>query len=95
MRASARREAIFPTKRVLVYETEVEVDQMNDMWRVIGIIALGLVVLVIGVPLLLAAAGIVLGGIGMIIGLAVAVIKLAVVAAIGYLVLVAIRALMR
>ena len=68
---------------------------MNDMWRVIGIIALGLVVLVIDVPLLLAAAGIVLGGIGMIIGMAVAAIKLAVVVAIGYLVLGAIRALMR
>jgi hypothetical protein len=68
---------------------------MNDMWRVIGIIALGLVVLVIGVPLLFATVGIVGWGIGMIIGLAVGVIKLAVVVAVGYLVLVAIRALMR
>jgi hypothetical protein len=54
-----------------------------------------LVVLVIGVPLLLAAAGFVLSGIGAIIGLAIGVIKLAVVVAIGYLALVAIRALMR
>ncbi len=72
-----------------------EVDEMKDIWRVIGIIALGLVVLVIGVPLLLAATGIALGVLGMIIGLAVAAIKLAVVVAIGYLVLVAVRSLMR
>ncbi|MCA1574915.1 MAG: hypothetical protein LC770_10345 [Acidobacteria bacterium] len=56
---------------------------------------MGLFVLVVGVPLILTAAGITLGILGFLLGLAVALIKLAVVVAIGYLILVGIRALLR
>ncbi|HVF48533.1 MAG TPA: hypothetical protein VNA19_00520 [Pyrinomonadaceae bacterium] len=52
-------------------------------------------VVVVGIPLVLTAAGIVLSGVGAIIGIAVLLIKLAVVVAIGYLVLVGIRAVLR
>ena len=68
---------------------------VKDFWRVIGIILLGAFVLVVGIPLVLTAAGIVLSGIGLVIGIAVALIKLAVVVAVGYLVLVGLRALLR
>lgn len=68
---------------------------VKDMLRVIGIILLGLFVLVVGIPLVLTAAGFVVAGIGAIIGIAVLLIKLAVVAAVAYLVLVGIRALLR
>ena len=68
---------------------------VKDFWRVIGIILLGMFVLVVGIPLVLTAAGIVLSGIGLVIGIAVALIKLGVVVAVGYLILVGLRALLR
>lgn len=65
---------------------------MNDALRVIGIIVLGLFVLMVVLPLLLGTVGIVVISA---ISIAVMLIKLAVVVAIGYLILVGIRALMR
>lgn len=69
--------------------------EAKDVLRVVGVILLGLFVLVVGIPLVMAAAGITLGIIGFLFDLAVMVIKVAVVLAIGYLVLVGIRALLR
>ena len=66
--------------------------EAQDILRVLGIIVLGLFVLVVVVPLALKVVGITLG---ILVGLAVALIKLAVVLAIGYLILVGIRALLR
>ena len=68
---------------------------MNNMLRIVGILLLGMFVLVVGIPLVLAAAGVVLSGIGAVIGIAVMLIKLAVVVAVGYLILVGIRAVLR
>jgi hypothetical protein len=68
---------------------------MKDTMRIAGIVLLVLFALVVGVPLLLAAAGIALGVVGVVFGLAVLVIKLAVVVAVGYLILVGFRALLR
>ncbi|MFL6210483.1 MAG: hypothetical protein ACJ74W_16625 [Pyrinomonadaceae bacterium] len=65
---------------------------MKDIWKVIGIIALGLFVLVVVLPLAGMAVGLVLGTL---IGLAILAIKLAVVLAIGYLLLAGIRAVLR
>lgn len=67
----------------------------KDVLRVAGILLLGLFVLVVGIPLVLAAAGITLHIVGFVFALAVGLIKLAVVIAIGYLVLVGIRAVLR
>jgi hypothetical protein len=67
----------------------------NNTMRVVGIVLLGLFVLVIGVPLLLAAAGITLSILGFVTALAIGLIKVAVVLAIGYLVLVGIRTVLR
>ena len=64
----------------------------KDMFRIVGIILLGLFVLVVGVPLVLTAAGIV---VGTIITLAVLLIKVAVTLAVVYLVLVGVRALLK
>ena len=64
----------------------------KEMFRIVGIILLGLFVLVVGVPLVLGAAGIV---VGTIIGLAVLLIKVAVTLAIVYLVLAGVRALLK
>lgn len=69
--------------------------EAKDVLRVVGMVLLGLFVLVVGVPLVLAAAGVTLGIIGFLFHLAVMLIKLAVVIAIGYLILVGIRALLR
>lgn len=69
--------------------------EAKDTLRIVGIILLGLFVLIIGIPLVFAAAGITLGIIGTLFGVAVLVIKLAVVLAIGYLILVGIRAALR
>lgn len=69
--------------------------EAKDVLRVVGVILLGLFVLVVGIPLVMAAAGITLGIIGFLFDLAVMLIKFAVVVAIGYLVLVGIRALLR
>jgi hypothetical protein len=67
----------------------------RDVIRIIGMILLGLFVFAVGVPLVFKVAGITLGIIGMLIGLAVLLIKVAVVLAVGYLILVGIRALLR
>jgi hypothetical protein len=64
----------------------------KDVIKVVGIIVLGVFVLTVGVPLLLAAAGVALG---FLFHLAVLVIKVAVTLAVFYLVLVAIRAMLR
>ena len=67
----------------------------KDVLRVGGMILLGVFVLAVGVPLVLAAAHVSLGIIGLLFHIAVMVIKLAVVLAIGYLILVGVRALLR
>lgn len=69
--------------------------EAKDVLRIVGMVLLGLFVFVVGVPLILAAAGVTLGIIGFLFHLAVMLIKLAVVVAIGYLILVGIRALLR
>jgi hypothetical protein len=69
--------------------------EAKGVLRVVGIILLGLFVLAVGIPVVLTAAGITLGIIGFLFHLAVVLIKLAVVVAIGYLILVGIRALLR
>jgi hypothetical protein len=73
-------------------------DAMNVL-RVVGMILLGLFVLVVAVPfiftLLVSAFGITLSIVSFLISLAVLLIKVAVVLAIGYLILVGIRALLR
>lgn len=67
----------------------------TDVLRVVGMILLGVFVFAVGVPLVLTVAGITLGIISDLVGLAVLLIKVAVVLAIGYLILVGIRALLR
>jgi hypothetical protein len=69
--------------------------EAKNAMRIVGIILLGLFVLIVGIPLVFAAAGITLSIIGTIFGIAVLLIKLAVVAAIGYLILVGVRAALR
>ena len=69
--------------------------EAKDVLRIVGMILLGIFVFTVGVPLVLRLAGITLGIIGTLIGLAVLLIKVAVVLAIGYLILVGIRALLR
>ncbi|MGH9900600.1 MAG: hypothetical protein ACRD68_02050 [Pyrinomonadaceae bacterium] len=68
---------------------------VKNMLRVVGIILLGLFVIVVGIPLVLTAAVVVLSGVGAIISVAVTLIKLGVIVAVGYLVLVGIRAALR
>jgi hypothetical protein len=65
---------------------------MKNTLRVVGILLLGLFVLVVGVPLVLAAAGIIVSSI---ISIAVLLIKVGVTLAVGYLILVGVRALLR
>ena len=67
----------------------------KDVLRIVGMILLGVVVFAVGVPLVFKVAGITLGIIGVLITLAILLIKIAVVLAIGYLILVGIRALLR
>jgi hypothetical protein len=71
----------------------------KNVLRVVGMILLGLFVLVVAVPfiftLLVSAFGITLSIVQFLISLAVLLIKVAVVLAIGYLILVGIRALLR
>jgi hypothetical protein len=67
----------------------------RDVLRIVGMILLGVFVFTVGVPLVLKVAGLTLGIISILIGLAVLLIKVAVVLAIGYLVLVGVRALLR
>jgi uncharacterized membrane protein len=64
----------------------------RNVLRIIGMILLGVFVFAVVLPLALKVVGITLG---IIIGLAVLLIKVAVTLAIGYLVLVGIRALLR
>ncbi len=65
---------------------------VKDLLRVVGMILLGLFVLAVVVPLVLSAAGFV---VVTVVKLAVLLIKLAVFLAVGYLVLVGVRALLR
>ena len=67
----------------------------KDVLRIVGMILLGIFVFTVGVPLVFKVAGITLGIISILIWFAVLLIKVAVVLAIGYLVLVGIRALLR
>lgn len=67
----------------------------KNVFKVVGMILLGLFVFMVGVPLVFKLAGVTLGIIGLLISLAVLLIKVAVVLAIGYLILVGIRALLR
>ena len=67
----------------------------KDVMKVAGMILLGIFVVSVGIPIVLAAAGITIGIIGFLFHLAVIVIKVAVVLAIGYLILVGVRALLR
>ena len=71
----------------------------KNVLRLVGMILLGLFVVVVVVPfiftLLVSAFGITLSIVSFLISLAVLLIKVAVVLAIGYLVLVGIRALLR
>jgi hypothetical protein len=73
--------------------------EAKDVLRIIGMLLLGVFVFVVGVPFVLTlvfnAVGITLGIIGFLISAAVLLIKVAVVLAIGYLILVGIRALLR
>jgi hypothetical protein len=69
--------------------------EAKDVVKIVGVVLLGVFVFVVSVPLVLAAAGVTLGILGFLFHLAVMLIKLAVVIAIGYLVLVGIRALLR
>jgi hypothetical protein len=67
----------------------------TDVIRIIGMILLAIFVIAVGIPIVLTAAGITLGIIKILFGIAVMVIKLAIVIAVGYLILVGIRALLR
>ena len=66
--------------------------EAKDVFRILGVVLLGIFVLAVGIPLVLTAAGVTLG---ILFWVAVTLIKLAVVVAIGYLILVGIRALLR
>jgi len=67
----------------------------KNVIRVVGMILLGIFVFAVGVPIVLTAAGVTLGILKILFGIAVLLIKLAVVLAVGYLILVGIRALLR
>ena len=71
----------------------------KDVMRIVGMLLLGVFVFVVAVPFILTlvfnAIGITLGIVSFLISAAVLLIKVAVVLAIGYLILVGIRALLR
>ncbi len=69
--------------------------EIKEVIRVAGMILLGIFVVAVSVPLVLAAAGVTLGIIGFLFHVAVVVIKVAVMLAIGYLILVGVRAVLR
>jgi len=71
---------------------EKKMKDARNVLRIIGMILLGVFVFAVVLPLALKVVGITLG---IIIGLAVLLIKVAVTLAIGYLILVGIRALLR
>ena len=66
--------------------------ETKDVLRILGMLLLGVFVFVVVVPFVLSAVGFVISSL---IALAVLAIKVAVVVAIGYLILVGIRALLR
>ena len=68
---------------------------VNNVLRIVGMILLGLFVFMVVAPVVFKLVGITFGIIGLLIGLAILLIKIAVVLAIGYLILVGIRALLR
>jgi hypothetical protein len=72
-----------------------EMKDATDVIRIVGMILLAIFVIAVGIPIVLTAAGITLGIIKILFGIAVMVIKLAIVVAVGYLILVGIRALLR
>ena len=72
-----------------------EMKDATDVIRIIGMILLAIFVIAVGIPIVLTAAGITLGIIKILFGIAVMVIKLAIIIAVGYLILVGIRALLR
>jgi hypothetical protein len=67
----------------------------KNVLRIVGMILLGIFVFAVGVPIVLTAAGVTLGILKVLLGLAIWLIKLAVVIAVGYLILVGIRAVLR
>ncbi|HKZ81224.1 MAG TPA: hypothetical protein VJ124_23340 [Pyrinomonadaceae bacterium] len=69
--------------------------EAKDVLRIVGMILLGIFVFAIGVPIVLTAAGVTLGILKVLFGIAIMLIKLAVIIAVGYLLLVGIRALLR
>jgi hypothetical protein len=69
--------------------------EAKDVLRIVGMILLGIFVFAVGVPIVLTAAGVTLGILKILFGIAVLLIKLAVVIAVGYLILVGIRAILR
>ena len=69
--------------------------EATNILKIIGLVFLTIFVVVVGGRLLMAAIGITLGIAGLVFTLAVFLIKLAVVIAIGYLILVGIRAVLR
>jgi hypothetical protein len=87
--------AISPTFRGLEGIGEQTMKDASNVLRIVGMILLGVFVFTVGVPLVLKVAGLTLGIISILIGLAVLLIKVAVVLAIGYLILVGVRALLR
>jgi hypothetical protein len=68
---------------------------VKNVLRIVGMILLGLFVFAVAAPLVIKLAGFTFGIISVLIGLAILLIKVAVVLAIGYLILVGIRALLR
>jgi hypothetical protein len=69
--------------------------EAKDVLRIVGMILLGLFVFMVAAPLVMKLAGITYGIITGLIFLAILLIKVAVVLAIGYLILVEVRALLR
>jgi hypothetical protein len=67
----------------------------KSVLRIVGMILLGIFVFAVGVPIVLTAAGVTLGILKVLLGLAIFLIKVAVVIAVGYLILVGIRAVLR
>jgi hypothetical protein len=67
----------------------------KNVLRIVGMILLGIFVFAVGVPIVLTAAGVTLGILKVLLGLAIFLIKVAVVIAVGYLILVGIRAVLR
>ncbi|HZE70347.1 MAG TPA: hypothetical protein VE135_12575 [Pyrinomonadaceae bacterium] len=69
--------------------------EAKNVLRIVGMILLGVFVFAVGVPIVLTAAGVTLGILKVLFLIAVFLIKLAVFLAVGYLILVGIRALLR